>query len=410
MLMILPIRTESPIRRQPYVNFGLIAANMVLYLLLNEKLVGDAVLAFKQDYLVLDASEPGLIQFFTYQFLHADAWHLFGNMLFLWVFGNSVNGKMGGLPYLLFYLAGGVFAAWGWASMHEGRASLVGASGSIAAVTAAYLALFPRSRVTVLVWLFLIYFFQVSAMVIILVKIVIWDNIVAPNLGTPDNVANQAHLAGYLFGFVAAMIMLLVRAIPRDQFDILALWRRWNLRREFASTMAEPGAEAKARFGTAARTETVSPQRREAEEARLDRIEELRTGAANAFERGDMTGARGAYEALLAIDDQQCLSEMLQMAVARSYYDEGGHEKAAATFERFATSYPRSRETGQVLMLLGIMYARDLKDYERADERLTSALGAIQLAERRDQCLHWLREVRTALGRSMPGTEAEGQS
>ncbi len=196
-MLIIPIRTESPLKRVPYVNFFLIATNMVLYVVLDENLVGDAVATFKKRYLELDAADPGLLQFLTYQFLHADVWHLFGNMLFLWVFGNSVNGKMGGLPYLLFYLAGGVFAAWGWAVVTDGPSYLVGASGSIAAITTAYLALFPRSRVTLLVWLFIfIRFFEVSAMVIILLKIVVWDNIVAPSLGGAVNVANQAHLAG----------------------------------------------------------------------------------------------------------------------------------------------------------------------------------------------------------------------
>ena len=78
-----------------------------------------------------------MYQFFTYQFLHADVGHLFGNLLFLWVFGNSVNGKMGNWPYLLFYLAGGVCAAWGWAALNPGPLHLVGASGAIAAVTTA---------------------------------------------------------------------------------------------------------------------------------------------------------------------------------------------------------------------------------------------------------------------------------
>jgi len=408
--MIIPIRTQSPIHRAPYVNFALIAANMLVFLVLDEKLVGPAVKAIKEDYLVLNAGEPRLWQFVTYQFLHADAWHLFGNMLFLWVFGNSVNGKMGGLPYFLFYISGGVFAAWGWASMTPGPSYLLGASGSIAAVTTAYLALFPRSRVTVLIWLIFIYFFEVSAMVIILLKIIVWDNILAPSIGGSGNVANEAHLAGYLFGFLGAMVMLLVRALPRDQFDMLAVWRRWTLRREFASAMAGPEAEARAKFGAAARMETLSPERRAAEEAKLDRIEELRSRVANAFEQGDMTGATGAYEAMLVVDADQCLSEMQQMAVARAYFDRGDHEKAVGAFERFAASYTRSRERGQVLMLLGIIYARDLQRYELADERLTSALKELQLAERREQCLHWLRDVREKLGRALPGTEAQGQS
>ena len=411
MLLILPIRTESPMKRVPYVNFFLVATNMLLYVVLDEKLLGEAVGTFKNRYLVLDAAEPGILQFLTYQFLHGDVWHLFGNMLFLWVFGNSVNGKMGGLPYLLFYLAGGVFAAWGWAVVTGGASHLIGASGSIAAITTAYLALFPRSKVTVLVWLFIfIRFFEVSAMVIILLKIVVWDNIVAPNLGGAGNVANQAHLAGYLFGFVGAMLMLWVKAVPRDQFDIFSLWRRWNLRREFASTQRTPGAQAKARFGSAARTETVSPEQGEAEDARQNRIEELRIRAVEAHTKGDMTAATATYEAIMVIDPRQCLSEMQQTAIARAYYDRKRFPEAASAFERFVETYPRSRERGPVLMLLGIIYARDLREPENADRNLTLALETLKDEKRREQCLHWLRDVRTSLGREIPDAEPKGHA
>jgi membrane associated rhomboid family serine protease len=115
MLVIIPIRTESVIRRTPLVNYILLGVNVFLFLLLDQALSGEAIQSFKMRYLALHSDEPALYQFFTYQFLHADLWHLLGNMLFLWVFGNSVNAKMGDIPYLLFYLAGGVFAAWGYA-------------------------------------------------------------------------------------------------------------------------------------------------------------------------------------------------------------------------------------------------------------------------------------------------------
>ena len=336
--MIIPIRTESRVRRTPHVNYLLIGLNMALFLLLDEKLFGGAVNSLKDQYLAFDASAPAFYQFFTYQFLHSDVWHLFGNLLFLWVFGNSVNGKMGDVSYLLFYLAGGVFAAWGWAVLNPEPSHLVGASGAIAAITTAYLALFPRSRVTVMVWFFLIYFFELSAMIIIGLKIIVWDNLIAPSFGPPDHVANQAHLAGYLFGFLGALGMLLFRAIPRDQFDILALWRRWKLRREFATTQAVPDAEARARFGSAARIEPVSPRQRTIEEHRLDEIAELRSRIAEALTNREMGTAAAEHERL----------------------------------------------------------------YQAADNYLTQALDALHDEGRRAQCLHWLRGVRGVLGRPAP--------
>ena len=115
-MLLIPIRTESPIQRTPWVNIALISLNAIAFMFFNQLLAGQRVKEFMDAYLVFDSAEPALFQFFTYQFLHGDFWHLLGNMLFLWVFGNSVNAKMGDVPYLLFYLAGGVLAAWGFAS------------------------------------------------------------------------------------------------------------------------------------------------------------------------------------------------------------------------------------------------------------------------------------------------------
>ncbi len=201
------------------------------------------------------------------------------------------------------------------------------------------------------------------------------------------------------------MLMLWVKAVPRDQFDMISLWRRWNLRREFASTSRTPGAKAQARFGSAAQTETVSPEQRKAEDARQNRIEELRIRAAEAHAKGDMTAATATYEAIMVIDPRQCLSEMQQTAIARAYYDRQRFSEAASAFERFVESYPRSRERGPILMLLGIIYARDLREPENADRHLTLALKTLKDEKRREQCLHWLRDVRAALGRESSDLE-----
>ncbi len=400
--MIIPIRTQSEVRRPPLANYLLIGANMLLFLLLDEKLFGDAVGVIKNRYLVFDASEPAFYQFFTYQFLHADVWHLFGNLLFLWVFGNSVNSKMGDVPYLLFYLAGGVFAAWGWAAMTAGAPTLLGASGAIATVTTAYLALFPRARVTVMVWVFFIYFFDLSAMLVIGLKIIVWDNIIAPSFGPAGNVAHSAHLAGYLFGFAGALGMLLVRAIPRDQFDILALWRRWRLRREFASAMAKPGAAEQARYGRVARAASNDPRQRAEEDRLIDAVAALRDDIAEAVTARDLTAAADAYEKLMAVDPKQCLSERQQLEIAQEFYRNARFAPAVATFRRYLESYPNTREANDVRLLVGIIYARDLRQYEQADECLTQTMEKLHDDDRRAQCRKWLAEVRGALGRPVP--------
>ena len=400
-LVAIPIRTETVIRRTPSVNFALIVANALMFLLFDQRFASEGMRAFRQRYLHLLGFEPSFYQFFTYQFIHADLMHLVGNMLFLWVFGNSVNAKMGNGPYLLFYLAGGAFAGWAHALLHPNP--LAGASGAVAAVTTAYLALFPRSRVTVLIWFFLfIHFVEVPAMIIIGLKIIVWDNIIGPTLGGSERVAHHAHLAGYLFGFVGAMGMLLVRALPRDQFDILALWKRWRQRRELAAVMAQPGAAAWAQFGAVGRMVPVDPQARAIEDRRIDEIADLRARIGIELNRRANSAAATLYEQLLSHEPTQCLAEAQQLEIAREFYASGKFAQAAAAFDRFVECYPNSIEAGNVRLLLGIVYARDLQQYEAADKHLTQSMGSLRDQSHRDQCVQWLTSVRAALGRPAP--------
>lgn len=383
-------------------NYLIIGANMMAFLALNEQL-GGATVASVREMLTFRSVEPAFYQFVTYQFLHADVWHLFGNLLFLWVFGNSVNGKMGNIGFLLFYLAGGVFAAWGNAALSPEPFRLVGASGSIAAITTAYLVLFPRARVTVLVWFFFIHFFEVSAMLVIGVKIIAWDNLIAPRLGGAGNVAYMAHLVGYFYGFVVALGLLLFRVLPRDQFDILAIWKRWNQRREFTSAMGKPGAAEQAQYGKVARQVSKNPEEQAKHDCQLDEIADKRSQVTEAVDANDMRRAMTMLEELIAIDPMQCLPERHQLAIARAYYSGGQFIPAAAAFERYVSTYTRAPECSNIRLLLGIIYARDLQQYEVAETHLAQTLESLHDQGRRDQCAEWLRQVRAAIRR--PATE-----
>src|SRR5439155_4613178 len=101
-------------------------------------------------------------------FLHAGWLHIGGNMLFLWVFGNNVEDRLGPIPYLLFYLLGGVAAfALQLALAPNSAIPTLGASGAIAAVLGAYLVAFPRARVLTLVFFFFITLLELPASVVL---------------------------------------------------------------------------------------------------------------------------------------------------------------------------------------------------------------------------------------------------
>ncbi|MEK6676981.1 MAG: rhomboid family intramembrane serine protease [Planctomycetota bacterium] len=402
-MVILPIRTESISRRVPRANYVLIAFQLILFAFTYKPIVGQRVESFKDRHLAFHSDSPAIHQFVTYQFLHADLGHLIGNLVCLWVFGNGVNAKIGNYAYVLFYLSGGIFAAWGYAWIHPRPFQLIGASGAIAAVTTAYLVLFPRSRVTVLVWFFVfLQFFELPAITLIGLKIIVWDNIVAPTLNPGGNVAHGAHLAGYVFGFAFALAMLFLRAAPRDQFDIIALWRRQRLRREFAGALRESGVGPNTPHGRVGRRSTADTALRVEEERVLDAVSEVRGRLSDALATGHHDLAMQIYQEFLTLAPQQCLSERQQLTLGREFYAVGRYAEAIAAFERFLESYGKSLDAFDIRMLVGIMYARDLQKYEIADQILTDCLPVLRDGGRRELCLRWLRDVRAALGRSAP--------
>jgi len=149
-------------------------------------------------------------------FLHGGWWHLGGNMLFLWIFGNNIEDHLGHLRYLLFYLAGGLVAAGAHIAVQpDATIPVVGASGAIAAVMGAYLVWFPEARVRTLIFFFLILFVQVRAKWLL----AFW--FVLQFFTNPDDgVAWMAHVGGFAFG---VLVGLLVRGsrLSRD-----LLWTR----------------------------------------------------------------------------------------------------------------------------------------------------------------------------------------
>jgi membrane associated rhomboid family serine protease len=146
---------------------------------------------------------------FSYMFFHGDAMHLFGNMLFLWVFGDNVEDAMGHVRFLVFYLTCGVAAALLHAFMQPAsQDALIGASGAISGVIAAYLMLHPR----VGVWVLALHVIplRITAALALGLWIAFQIAMVAfPPAGDPGPTAWWAHIGGLLAG--AALIPILRR-------------------------------------------------------------------------------------------------------------------------------------------------------------------------------------------------------
>ena len=167
---MIPLKDRNPTRRVPVVTIALIAVNSVVFLY--EVSLGEGLALFFQHFGAVPASivhslNPGefvpgaLVPILTSMFVHGGWLHLIGNMLYLWVFGDNVEDKLGRPRFLVFYLLCG-FAA---SSLHvvvdpTSATPMVGASGAISGVLGAYLLMFPGARVVTLIPIFV--FLQVA--------------------------------------------------------------------------------------------------------------------------------------------------------------------------------------------------------------------------------------------------------
>jgi len=205
---MLPIKDHNPSNRTPYVTYTLMGLNIAIYLLGLATLTSDAAISqFYYDYAMIPAritAGENYGSLMTSMFLHAGFMHLAGNMLFLWIFGDNLEDKMGHLLFLAFYFAGGIGADVAQFAVDPNSAvPVVGASGAIAAVMGGYLLLFPKARVDIFVFLIIfIRIFPIPAWVMLGLwfAMQLFSGVTADISG--GGVAYWAHAGGFIIGFV----------------------------------------------------------------------------------------------------------------------------------------------------------------------------------------------------------------
>lgn len=193
----------------PFVNWLLIAANLVVFLFESSLSQGQLNRLFFDFGLVpvrFDATDPSsILTIFTSMFLHGGWLHLINNLWALYIFGDNVEDRMGSVRYLVFYLLCGAIAGLAQLLINsEQSVPGIGASGAIAGVLAAYLVLFPRARVITLVLLFFfLTFTEIPALLYLGVWFLIQLFSGLMTLGAPSNIggiAYWAHIGGFLAG------------------------------------------------------------------------------------------------------------------------------------------------------------------------------------------------------------------
>lgn len=235
--MVLPLGDENPTTIRPRVTVGIIIACVVAYVWQHLLMPGDGAERVAFAFGVIPAVLTGRValppeidlippvaSIFTSMFLHGGIWHLAGNMLYLWVFGNNIEDAMGHARYFIFYLLCGVAAVFAQVlTGPDSRIPMVGASGAISGVLGAYMLLYPRARVLLgmplgfvivqlgrfpAIWVLAAWFLMQLVM----------GTLSAANAPDQGGIAFGAHIGGFIAGLV------LVAFFKRRD---VPLWRRY---------------------------------------------------------------------------------------------------------------------------------------------------------------------------------------
>ena len=210
---MIPLKDENPGATFPLVTIGLIAANVAVYIY-QMTLADPALHRFISGYGMIPAellgkappihaAIPAGLTLVTSQFVHGGLFHLLGNMLYLWIFGNNIEDLLGRVRFLFFYLLCGTLAAIAHIILNPlSTLPMVGASGAIAGVLGAYLVSFPGSRVLVLVF---VIFFVTTARISAFYVLGFWFVMqllyaLGSAGGEGTNIAYIAHIGGFLAG------------------------------------------------------------------------------------------------------------------------------------------------------------------------------------------------------------------
>ncbi len=222
--MILPIGDVPRPDKVPFVNYAFLAANILVFLLLQP----NDFTRFKgfEEFLGKWGFTPAkftLVSLISSMFLHGDIYHLFGNMLFLWITGDNVEGRLGHIGYFFFYVAAGVVATLAhYVSDVASAIPSLGASGAISGVIGAYFILCARNRIKVFYW---IWFYIGVILVPARLAIGFWileQIILATVIMTGDfiGIAVWAHIGGLVFGLGLIFALTRVKLVTPQEVTV----------------------------------------------------------------------------------------------------------------------------------------------------------------------------------------------
>lgn len=406
--VIIPLGTERPSTRRPIVTLALIGLNMAAFV----AFVGFA----KSQATSIEEGAEGVVARFAYEsgkagewwrlitctFLHSptDWLHIAGNMLFLWVFGPSVEGRLGRVGFSVLYVLGAVGA-----SLSHGMVSsapVIGASGAVAAVSGAFIILYPRVPFRILLFFFLVGVYTIPAYWFILAAIA-RDFL---GMAGASGVSHAAHLGGYAVGMVGMALLLATGVLKREpQYDLISIFKHKQRLREFRAAN-ELNSEREKRVkanGTAEKN--AAKAKPELSSADSDAIAKARAAVSSELSKHDLPAAIGAYKALLTAFPKGgtaiILSRQNQLAIANALFEAGEHATALPAYRHFLVMYAKDPQAAHVRLMIGLIRTRYVPEAGEARREIEAAMA--DLADEGDVAL-----ARQLLGELGPVASATG--
>ncbi len=220
MSSVIPLKDNIPTRTFPIITTGLIFVNIIVFLWQHLALSASAGAMLYTYYGLVprelvasvlarhDLLPYNMMTVFTSMFLHGGFLHIIGNMLYLWIFGNNIEDRLGHMGYLLFYLLSGICAA-AFQVLYDpsSEVPMIGASGAVSGILGAYLLVYPHARIKTLL-IIIIFIKVVDIPAIVLLTVWFFMQFLYTNV---DGIAWYAHVGGFIFGLVFALLFLVRR-------------------------------------------------------------------------------------------------------------------------------------------------------------------------------------------------------
>ena len=359
--MLIPIGTTMEHKKQPIVTYWIIGLNVLIFAMQwavsrgggltgeNEALRFLAHLEYEGQ---LSKSHFHIWSLFSYQFLHAGWMHILLNMIFLLPFGKAVEGRMGHIGFAIFYLACGAIGGFIHTMLYD--APVVGASGSVCAVVAAFIVLAPKTHIHVLLIFFIIGIYTIPSMLLVgffvlLDSLNLLASLAGHNNGTT---AWVVHLVGYSGGFLFTFLALSFGFIRSSEFDLTQVINQFRRRRSLQKVI------------------DANPVFKNSVEEVANPDFQLRTLIAQQASTGKTDQAAKTYFDSIKTNPTLKIDPRTFHTLGSSLLELNRIEEGVLVFEQYLKQYKEAKDRGEVALLLAAKYTRTLQNKKRASELL----------------------------------------